>query len=147
VKVEKAVTVNRSPEELYHFWRHLENLPRFMSNLEEVHENGNRSHWVAKGPLGTKVEWDAEVINEKPNELIAWRSLDGAEVDNAGSVHFERLPGGRGTEVKVTLKYDPPAGKAGAAVAKLFGRDAEQEIEEDLRHFKQIMEAGEIIND
>jgi uncharacterized membrane protein len=145
VKVEKAFTINRSPEQLYRFWRNLENLPCFMQHLESVKATGgNRSHWVAKGPMGMCVEWDAEIINERENELIAWRSLPGSDVDNAGSVHFRRLPAGRGTEVKVTLKYDPPTGSVGATLAKLFGEAPEQQIEEDLRRFKQQMEAGEI---
>ena len=144
-KVEKSVTVNRPPEELYRFWRNFENLPRFMKHLESVKvEGGNRSHWVAKGPAGTSVEWDAEVYNEKENEMIAWRSLEGSEVANAGSVHFEPAAGGRGTVVRVVLKYDPPAGKLGAAVARLFGESPAQQIDEDLRRFKQVMESGEI---
>ena len=102
-----------------------------------------RSHWVAKAPLETTVEWDAEIITEREGSLIGWRSLEGSEVDTAGSVHFTPAPAGRGTEVRVVLKYDPPAGKVGAAVARMFGAAPEQEIEEDLRRFKQIMEAGE----
>ena len=144
IKVEKSVTVNRSPEEVYRFWRSFENLPRFMNHLESVSDLGNnRSHWVAKAPAGKTVEWDAEVYNEKENELIAWRSLEGADVDNAGSVRFEPAPEGRGTVVRVTLKYDPPAGKIGSLVAKLWGEEPSQQIEEDLRRFKQVMEAGE----
>ena len=144
IKVEKAVTINRSPEELYRFWSNFENLPRFMSHLESVRDTGQgRSHWVAKAPAGTTVEWDAEVFNIKANELIAWRSLEGADVDSAGSVRFERAPGGRGTEVRVSLKYDPPGGALGAVFARLFGEEPAQQIEEDLRHFKQAMEAGE----
>lgn len=143
-KVEKSITINRSPEELYRFWRNFENLPRFMNHLESVKTiEGNRSHWVAKAPAGSTVEWDAEIYNEKENELIAWRSLEGADVDNAGSVRFEPATGGRGTVVRVTLKYDPPAGPLGALVAKLFGEEPSQQIEEDLRRFKQVMEAGE----
>jgi uncharacterized membrane protein len=143
-KVEKSVTINRPPEELYRFWRNFENLPRFMKHLESVKVEGNgRSHWVAKGPAGTSVEWDAEVYNEKENELIAWRSLEGSQVDNAGSVHFEPAASGRGTVVRVVLKYDPPAGKLGAAVARLFGESPAQQIDEDLRRFKQLMETGE----
>ncbi len=143
-KVEKSITINRSPEELYRFWRNFENLPRFMDHLESVKTTGDkRSHWVAKAPAGTTVEWDAEVINEKENELIAWRSLEGADVDNAGSVRFERASGDRGTVVRVTLEYDPPGGSLGAIVAKLFGEAPDQQIEEDLRRFKQVMEAGE----
>ncbi len=143
-KVEKSVTINKSPEELYRFWRNFENLPRFMNHLEAVHETGgNRSHWVAKAPAGSTVQWDAEIYNEKENELIAWRSLEGADVDNAGSVRFEADPAGRGTIVRVTLKYDPPGGTLGKIVAKLFGEAPDQQIDEDLRRFKQLMEAGE----
>ena len=145
IKVEKSVTVNRSPEEVYRFWRDFQNLPRFMNHLESVTDlGGGRSHWVAKAPAGKTVEWDAEVYNEKENELIAWRSLEGADVDNAGSVRFESAPEGRGTIVRVTLKYDPPAGKLGSLVAKLWGEEPSQQIEEDLRRFKQVMETGEI---
>jgi uncharacterized membrane protein len=145
IKVEKSVTVNRPPEEVYRFWRDFQNLPRFMNHLESVSDlGGGRSHWVAKAPAGKTVEWDAEVYNEKENELIAWRSLEGADVDNAGSVRFEPAPEGRGTVVRVTLKYDPPAGKLGSLIAKLWGEEPSQQIEEDLRRFKQVMEAGEI---
>jgi uncharacterized membrane protein len=145
VKVEKSITINRTPEELFRFWRNFENLPRVMSHLEAVQVTGdNRSHWVAKGPAGTSVEWDAEVYNEKENELIAWRSLEGADVDNAGSVHFSQSPAGRGTELRVVLKYDPPAGVVGAAVARLWGEEPARQIEEDLRRFKSMMETGEV---
>jgi len=143
IHVEKSITIARSPEELYGFWRRFENLPRFMRHLESVQPvDLNRSHWVAKGPLGTKVEWDAEIYNEKPNELIAWRSLEGADITNAGSVHF--IPSGRGTQVKVNLNYNATGGKVSALVAKLFGREPGQMIEEDLRRLKQVLETGEI---
>jgi uncharacterized membrane protein len=122
----------------------VENLPRIMRHLDSVKgTGGNRSHWVAKAPLGLSVEWDAEVHNQRPNELIAWRSLEGSQVDTAGSVHFRRTPGGRGTEIQVVLKYDPPGGKVGAGLARLLGESPEQQIEEDLRRFKQLMETGE----
>lgn len=144
IKVEKSVTINRSPEELYRFWRNFENLPRFMNHLESVKVTGEgRSHWVAHAPAGKTVEWDAEINNEKENELIAWRSLEGADVDNAGSVRFEPAADGRGTTVRVTLKYDPPAGRLGSLVARLFGEEPSQQIEEDLERFKQVMETGE----
>lgn len=143
IKVEKSLTINRPVEELYRFWRNFENLPRVMSHLESVDDMGDRSHWVAKGPAGTTVEWDAEIYTEKENELIAWRSLEGADVANAGSVHFKAAPAGRGTEVRVVLKYDPPAGVVGSAIAKLFGEEPAQQIDEDLRRFKSLMEAGE----
>jgi uncharacterized membrane protein len=145
IKVEKSLTINRTPAELYRYWRNFENLPRIMSHVEEVRGHDPiYSHWIVRGPAGTSVEWDAMVYNDKENELIAWRSLEGADVDNAGSVHFVPAPGGRGTEVRVSLKYDPPAGVVGATVAKLFGENPEQQIEEDLRRFKQVMEAGEV---
>ncbi len=145
IHVEEAVTVNRTPWDLYQFWRNFENLPKFMKYLESVKVlDGNRSHWVAKAPAGSTVEWDAEIINDEPNALIAWRSLGNANVDNAGSVRFVPGPEGRGTEVKVVIDYIPPAGRFGAAVAKLFGRDPEREIREDLRRFKQVMETGDV---
>jgi uncharacterized membrane protein len=145
VKVEEAMTINRPAHDLYQFWRDFERLPHFMRHLESVHNSGgNRSHWVAKGPMGMHVEWDAEIYTEKPDEMIAWRSLEGADVDNTGSIHFRPAPAGRGTEMHVVLKYDPPAGKAGALIAKLFGKDPEGLIREDLYRFKQLMEAGEI---
>jgi uncharacterized membrane protein len=145
IKVDRSVTINRSPEELYRFWRNFENLPRFMENLESVRTiDDRRSHWVAKAPMGKTVEWDAEIINEEENKLIAWRSLEGSDVDSAGSVRFEPAPGGRGTEVKVSLIYNPPGGKIGSIISKLFGKDPEQQVQEDLRRFKQLMEVGEI---
>jgi len=142
IRVERTITVNRPREEVYHFWRQLENLPRFMDHLESVTVlDEERSHWVAKAPAGTKVEWDASIQDEIENELIVWRSLPGSDIDNAGSVHF--IPAAEGTEVRVVLSYDPPAGKVGAAVAKLLGEEPEQQIEEDLRRFKQVVEAAE----
>jgi uncharacterized membrane protein len=143
VKVEKSVTINRPAAELYRFWHNFENLPRFMNHLEEVRVTGDgRSHWRTKGPAGSSVEWDAEIYNEKENEMIAWRSLEGSQVDNAGSVHFTPAPGGQGTELRVVLKYDPPAGFLGSLVARLFGESPAQQIDEDLRRFKQLMESG-----
>jgi len=143
IKVEQAVAISRPREEVFQFWRNFENLPRFMDHLESVRVvDESRSHWVAKGPAGTKVEWDAEIHNEIPNELIAWRSLPGSEVDNAGSVHFSPVHNGS-TEVRVILRYDPPAGKVGATVARLFGEEPSQQVAEDLRRFKQVIEAGE----
>jgi len=145
VKVEQKITVNRPPEELYEQWRDLTGLPRIMRHLESVESVGpNRTCWTAKGPLGTSFTWEAEIINQRENEMIAWRSLEGSEVDTAGSVHFARAPGGRGTEVTVSLKYNPPGGRAAARLAKLFGQAPEQQIAEDLRRWKQLMEAGEI---
>ena len=143
VHVEKAIAIDKSPEELFSFWREFQNLPKFMKHLESVTCTGlNRSHWVAKGPGGKNVEWDAEIYNEKPNEMIAWRSLEGADIVNAGSVHFNSL-GVRGTEVKVVLNYNAPGGTISAFLAKLFGHEPGQMIAEDLRRLKQILETGE----
>jgi len=137
IRVAEAITISRSPEELYRFWRDSHNLPRFMKHLESVQATGDkRSHWVAKAPAGTTVEWDAEITQDRPNELIAWRSLDGGDVDNVGSVRFERAPGGRGTVVKVSMRYSPPAGAIGAGVARLFGEAPEWQIKDDLRRLK-----------
>jgi uncharacterized membrane protein len=144
--VRKSIVVNSTPEELYQFWHDFENLPRFMRHLESVRvTGGGRSHWVAKAPAGTTVEWDAEITDDRPGELIAWRSLEGADVDNAGSVRFERAPGGRGTIVKVEIDYSPPGGLVGAAVAKLFGEEPAQQVDADLRRFKQVIETGEVV--
>ncbi len=142
-RIDRTVLIARPAADLYRFWRQFDTLPRFMDNLESVTLlDGRRSHWVAKGPLGARVEWDAEVHNEIPNELIAWRSLPGSEVDQAGSVHF--TPAAEGTEVRVVLRYAAPAGKVGETVARLLGDDPSQQIADDLRRFKQVMEAGEI---
>lgn len=140
VKVEKSVDVSRSPMELYHFWHELTNLPTIMPHLISVTAEGSRSHWVVAGPAGRQVEWDAEFINEKPGELIAWQSLPGADVQSAGSVHFEPIGSGESTRVKVSLEYLPPAGKAGAFVAHLLGSAPEQQLESDLARFKERME-------
>jgi uncharacterized membrane protein len=145
IHVDEAVTINQPPEKLYDFWRNFENLPRLVDALESVQQiDARHSHWVAKGPGGRRVEWDAEIINEIPNERIGWRTLDGAEVISAGSVHFKALAPGRGTEVRVHMQYEPPAGRVGAAVAWLMGKEPSQTIREELRHFKMLMEAGEI---
>jgi uncharacterized membrane protein len=145
MRVDRAITINQPRGEVYRFWRNLENLPRFMKHLESVQLiDDYRSHWVAKGPAGRKVEWDAVIHNEIPGEVIGWRSLPGADVDHAGSVLFSDAPGERGTEVKIELQYNPPAGMVGAAIAKLWGEEPTQQIEEDLRRLKQILEAGEI---
>lgn len=144
VHVEQTYTIDRPADELYRFWHRFENLPTFMEHLESVEVTGDgRSHWVAKGPAGTHVEWDAEVTEDVPGERIAWRSLEGSEVANAGSVRFRPAPAGRGTEVEVSLEYAPPAGVLGKTVAKLFGENPQKQVEDDLRHFKQLMEAGE----
>ena len=146
VRTKRSVTINKSPEECYAFWRNFENLPQFMRHLESVTViDDRRSHWKAKAPAGTSVEWDAETTEDRPNEFIAWRSTEDADVFNAGSVRFERAPGGRGTEVRVELEYKPPLGKIGSKVAMLFREEPGQQVMDDLRHFKQVMETGEIL--
>jgi uncharacterized membrane protein len=143
VLVEEQVAINRPVEELYRFWRNLENLPKFMQHLQSVERlTDTLSRWRAKGPAGTSVEWSAEIINEVPNKVIGWRSIEGSDVASAGSVNFDETGTGQ-TRVRVRLQYSPPGGKAGAAVAKLFGRDAATEIREDLQRFKQLVETGE----
>jgi uncharacterized membrane protein len=139
IHVEDAVTINRPISEVYRFWRNFENLPRFMNHLESVamRESGI-SHWVAKGPAGIPVEWDARIINEIENRLIGWQSLEGSTVATAGSVHFDETP--RGTQVRVHFQYEPPAGKLGAAVARLFGEEPNVQVRDDLRRLQQILE-------
>jgi uncharacterized membrane protein len=144
VKCEKSLTIQRSAEDLYRRWRRFEDLPQIMESIERIDPLGEkRSHWVANGPTGARLEWDAEIINEQPHQLIAWRSLPGGDVDTAGSVHFEPGAGNRGTVVRVSLKYDPPGGKMTAKLADLFQSGLERRLTEDLRRFKQVMEAGE----
>jgi uncharacterized membrane protein len=146
VRVTKTIIVNRSPEEVYRFWRDLANLPTFMKHLESVQVTGdNRSHWKATGPGGKTVEWDAEIVEDQPNTRIAWRSLEGSDIDNSGSVQFERAPGGRGTLVRVELRYTPPGGVVSATLAKLFGEEPGQQVDDDLRAFKQVLETGEVV--
>jgi uncharacterized membrane protein len=141
----KSLIIDRAPEELYQAWRQFQNLPQFLKHLESVTPNGDRSHWVAQGPAGTKVEWDAEVVDDRPNEHIAWRSLPGGDIQHSGFVCFERAPGNRGTIVKVKLDYKLPGGRFGTAFAKLLGKDPSQRAMEALRHFKQVMETGEMV--
>jgi uncharacterized membrane protein len=146
VRVEKTVTIqNKSPEELYQFWRNFENLPTFMNRFKSVIAiNERRSHWIAEAPLGTSIAWDTEIIMDQVNQLIAWTSIAGADVDNSGFVRFKPAPLGRGTEVKVVIAYKPPGGALTVAIAKVLGEQPEQQVTEDLRRFKMLMETGEI---
>jgi uncharacterized membrane protein len=146
MRLQAAVTVNRPSDEVYRFWRDFQNLPRFMNHLQSVNADGDgRSHWTAKGPAGRAVEWDAEILEDRPDQMIAWRSLAGAKVPNSGRVRFTRAAGGRGTEVRVEMEYEPPAGALGKAVAKLFGEEPMQQVRDDLRRFKQVIETGEVV--
>jgi uncharacterized membrane protein len=146
MQAKTAVTVKRPVEEVYRFWRDFANLPSFMIHLASVQPTGNgRSHWTANAPAGRTVEWDAEVVEDKPSERIAWRSLEGSQVSNSGAVWFTPAPGGDGTEVRVELAYDPPGGALGKLVAKLFGEEPQQQITDDLRRLKQVLETGEVV--
>jgi uncharacterized membrane protein len=145
VRVDRSITVNANREDVYAFWRNLDNLPRFMKYVRSVKVmDATNSHWIVDGPAGQKLEWDAEIINEIPNELLAWRSLPGASINNTGSVRFEHAAAGRGTRISISLQYDPPAGQLAVMFAKIFGKDADSEIDTDLHRFKNIIEAGEI---
>ena len=143
IHVDESVTINKPVGEVFRFWRNLENLPQFMNHLESVStRDAGVSHWVARGPAGMKVEWDARIINEVENKVIGWQSLEGSTVSTAGSVNFEESP--RGTVVRVHFQYNPPAGRLGAAVARLFGEEPNQTVREDLRRLKRLLETGEV---
>lgn len=145
-EIREAITIMQEPEAIYRFWRDLENLPRFMRHLESVKTlDERRSRWRAAGPAGAHVEWEAEITADAPGSRIAWRSLPGATVENDGEVRFAPAPAGRGTEVRVTLRYRPPAGALGAAAARLFGKAPEQEVPGELRRLKQLLETGEVV--
>lgn len=145
INIVKAMTIQKSAHELYTFWRNFENLPRFMKHLESVVvSDSTHSSWKAKAPLGQTVSWNAEILSDEPDSRIVWRSLEHADVPNAGSVRFEEQTAGRGTRVTVSLEYNPPAGMIGAAIAKMFGEEPGIQVQDDLRHFKQLMETGEL---
>lgn len=145
MKVEKTVTINKSPEELYRFWHDFENLPRFMKHLKSVKvQDAKRSHWITSAPLNSSVEWDADIVEDRENEFIAWTSAENADVAHSGSIQFKPASHDRGTIVKVVMEYSPPAGVVGDIVAKLFGEAPEQQLGDDLRRFKMLMETGEI---
>lgn len=145
VHVEEVTTINKRMDEVYRAWKDFERFPRFMRHLESVEMLGNRrSRWRATGPAGTTAEWEAEMVADREGELIAWRSVEGSQIQNNGTVRFQPAPGARGTQVRVTLEYHPPAGRLGRGVAWLFGEEPDQQIREDLRRFKQLMETGEI---
>jgi uncharacterized membrane protein len=146
-RVEKTVIVNRPPAELYGFWREVENLPKVMQHLKSVEViDRERSHWTADAPLGKELQWDAEIFNDAENELIAWRSLPGGDVDTVGSVRFQPIGQHFGTAVTVNMKYDPPAGKVGSWIAALMGSSPEKMLEGDLQRFKQMMEAEQSLS-
>jgi uncharacterized membrane protein len=146
IRTKRSITVGKTPEECYAFWHNFENLPQFMRHLESVTVTGERrSHWKAKAPAGQSVEWDADTLEDRPNELISWRSTPDSEIYNAGSVRFQKAPGDRGTELRVELEYKPMFGKLGSKIAMLWREEPGQQVMDDLRHFKQVMETGEIL--
>ena len=142
--VQRSITILAPREQVYEYWRDLTHLPAFMSHLERVSTiDEKRSHWVVRAPLGTHAEWDAEMTEEQPNELLAWQSLPDASISNQGRVRFSDAPVGRGTQVEVRLVYEPPFGTGGAALARLFGEEPTQQVDSDLRRLKALLEAGE----
>jgi uncharacterized membrane protein len=142
VQVQRSIHVNTAPRKAYEFVRDLENLPRFMEHVKNVSKKDEKcSHWVVKAPAGTEVEWDAEIINDLPGELIAWRSINNPDIDSAGSVRFERAMQDGGTVIRVSMQYLPPAGILGATVAKLFGEEPEQQLKDDLGRLKMALES------
>ena len=144
--MQATTTVRRDVSEVYDFWHDFAHLPDFMIHLQSVVVTGEgTSHWAATAPFGQTVEWDAETTDDVPAQRIAWRSVDGADVPNSGEVRFVPAPGGRGTEVHVTLSYEMPGGALGKAAAKYFGEEPSQQLDDDLRRFKQVLETGEVI--
>lgn len=145
VTIKHAITIGRPRRDVYDYWRNLDNLPTFMRHVESVKQTGDRlSHWTAKGPAGISIEWDAEVTEDIPGEKISWRSVDGADIANEGSVTFTEAPGDRGTELRLRITYRPPGGEAGQAVARITNYINSQQVDEDLKRFKQVMETGEV---
>ncbi|MFL6139162.1 MAG: SRPBCC family protein [Frankiaceae bacterium] len=141
-----TTTVGKDPQEVYAYWRALTHLPDFMAHVEDVRPDSDaRSHWRVSAPFGRTVEWDAEIIEDVPGEILAWRSVEGADVANAGIVRFSRAPRDQGTELRVTISYDVPGGKLGEALARWGGEDPHQQLDDDLRRFKQVMETGEVV--
>lgn len=146
IRVDRGITISRPRAEVFRFFRDFQNLPGTMEHVQSVTAaDGNRFHWRVRALAGRTVEWDAVIHNEIENELIAWRTLEGADVDHAGSVRFQDAPGGRGTELRVELQYNPPAGVLGAALSRLWGEEPTQQIEADLHRLKQALEAGEVL--
>lgn len=146
VLVRESIAVNKTPEECYRLWRNFESLPQFLRHVESVTKSGERRlHWRVRAPMGMRVEWDAEITEDQANERIAWRSVEGSDIENRGEVRFERGPGGRGTMVRVELLYDAPGGRVGSMFAKLSGEEPSQQAYDDLRNFKKLIETGEII--
>jgi uncharacterized membrane protein len=145
IHVSRSINVNAEPDEVFRFWRRLENLPRFMQHLESVQQlDDRRSRWCAIGPAGLRVEWDAEIVREEPGRELAWQSLPGSTVSNRGVVTFRPGSGGHGTELDVRMEYRPPGGRIGAAIARMFGEEPQQQIDDDLQRLRRMIDAGEL---
>jgi uncharacterized membrane protein len=145
IKMKKSIVIDRSPAELYAFWRNLENVLQIVDMIESVQvRDEKRSHWTAAGPAGLRLAWDAEITTDRENEMIGWRSVDGSMLETAGYVRFERAPGGRGTLVRVALEYSPPSGRFGGAIVSILGKNPGTFLDQALHRFRQRMEAGEI---
>ena len=146
MELKATTTVTKPPEEVYDFWSSLDRFPSFMAHVDDIQMTGPRtSHWKVSAPFDREVEWDAETIERVSGSLLSWRSKEGADVANSGEVRFVRAPDGTSTEVHVTLTYDAPGGGLGKALAKYFGEDPSQHIDDDLRRFKQVMETGQVV--
>lgn len=142
--IGRTVTINRPRQEIYAFWRDFSNLARIMENVVSIENKGpDRSHWVVKAPGGRTVEWDSQVVEDRPDELIAWVSEEGADIGNSGKVEFLDA-GDRGTMVRATIAYDPPLGAFGEWIAKIMQREPNLQARRDLRRLKQYLETGEI---
>jgi uncharacterized membrane protein len=145
IEVHGTTTIGKSPHEVYEFWRRLENLPSFMAHVVDVRAEGERSHWTVRAPLGQTVEWTATLVTDRPGEVIAWRTEPDADIRNEGRVRFVRAPKDLGTEVHVELRYEQPGGSAGQLLARVAGEDPRQQLDDDLRRLKQVLETGEVV--
>lgn len=146
IKVERSISIGRPADEIYDFWRRFENLSQVLDDLESVTDLGSgRSHWVAIGPGDTRIEWDSEIVNDIPGELIAWKTVGNPDVAHAGSVHFTASPGGRGTTVRLVMDYEPPGGRLTAFAARFIGESPDQKIRSDLKRLKMLLETGEVV--
>ncbi len=145
-RIVQTITIGRSPDEVYGFWRNMENLPSVMRELESVRQTSDRrSHWIVNGPAGRRIQWDAEITDDRPNESISWRAFSRQAIEHAGTVRFSPAPGDRGTIVRVEMTYDYPGGGLGRAIGKVFGQTPEQKIQLDLYRMKQMIETGVVM--
>lgn len=138
-----TVTINKPRAELYAFWRDFQNLV-FMENIEAVEVIGDRTIWTIAAPAGANLRVETVITEDRPNELIAWRSVEGSQIETRGRIAFREAPADRGTEVEAIAAYVPPAGEIGRWIAKLFQREPEIQGRRELKRFKMLMEAGEI---